>query len=555
MRTLEGLALRRLVQEVKATASGGKIQRVTFPSDWEISIDLATSWGPRGLLVSAHPELSVFALCPSFEKGEPPKTAWQKLLHKYLVGGKILSFAQVGWDRVVEVLIYNPTLWEKETEFVLFLELTGRNVNLILARNDPERTILGALRQVTPEENRWRSILPGIPYTPPPRQNKLDPLEFARNPSLPRVNDIAHWCLRNLDGFGPFLSSAVAELSERLEGGFQEALRQVLKPLEEETGTFLVFLSEEGHPWVSSGKIPLSSLPPTCTPSPLSTRPPPFCFSPSGSIFSRRQQEDSKKKNLREDLEFITREIQKIDALLPREEDIELLRLKGELLKILPHLEVLERTSEGIRVRNPLTSSPVEVFIALSPALSPGENMQEYFKKYRKMRERLARLQKKRQELEARKERILALLENPQALESTAQPKEDRKVATGIIRFRTPSGNEIWVGKNAWANRLLVRMASRNDYWFHVRDLPGAHVILKAFHPETLHEDILRAAQVAAHFSAGKFEGKVEVACTQVKYLRAFQKKPGGKSSMSEKKPSLSPFLSPGAHKSLSNWK
>jgi len=529
MRTLEGLALRRLVQEVKATISGGKIQRVTFPSDWEISIDLATSWGPRGLLVSTHPELSAFALCPSPEKGEPPKTAWQKLLHKYLVGGKILSFAQVGWDRVVEVLVYNPTLWEKETEFVLLLELTGRNANLILTRNDPERTILGALRQVTPEENRWRSILPGIPYTPPPRQNKLDPLEFARNPSSPEADDIAHWCLRNLDGFGPFLSNAVAELSERLEGGFQEALRRVLKPLEEETGIFLVFLSEEGRPlgvfWENTSCL----------------------FSPHVYSFSslneaaafllltfreyilgetaRRQQE----KKLREDLEFITREIQKIDALLPREEDIELLRLKGELLKILPHLEVLERTSEGIRVRNPLTPFPAEVFIALSPTLSPGENMQEYFKKYRKMQERLARLRKKRQELETRKERVLALLENPQVPEGTAQPKEPQKVATGITRFRTPSGNEIWVGKNAWANRLLVRMASRNDYWFHVRDLPGAHVILKISHPEALHEDILRAAQVAAHFSTGKLERKVEVACTQVRYLRALPEKAGGK--------------------------
>ncbi|MBC7218402.1 MAG: NFACT family protein [Candidatus Caldatribacterium sp.] len=523
MKTLEGLALRRLILEIQGEIVGRKIQKVTFPSPWETSLELSGASGPQSLLVSTHPEFSAFALLPSSEKGDPPKTPWQKLLHKYLVGGKILSLQQVGWDRVAEMVIHNPSLWEKETEFVLILEVTGRNANLILTRNDTQRTILGVLRPVPPEENRFRSILPNIPYTPPPQRERIDPLEFSRNPTFPKTQDLSQWCMRSIDGFGPFLSGAFAELAERL--GEQEAFQRIVKPLHGDC-SFLAFLTDDGKPlgvfWEEISLLSSSHL---------------YSFRLLNEavtflllafreylleVVSRKRQE----KKLQEDLDFVIEEMRKIEALLPQEGEIELLRLKGELLKMLPQLEVLERTEEGIRVRNPFAPSFEEIFIALSPSRSLSENMQEYFRRYRKMRERRTRLLEKYRELEARLEKIKILLENPED-SHTPQGTESSKPEESILRFKTPSGNEIWVGKNAKANRLLVRIASRNDYWLHARDFPGAHVVVKAYSPETVEEDLERAARVAAYFSSGRLEGKVDVVCTQVKYLRLLPAKDG----------------------------
>ncbi|MCS7241707.1 NFACT family protein [Candidatus Caldatribacterium sp.] len=532
MKTLEGLALRRLVQEIEKDIVGARIQKVTFPTDWETSLELFSSSKTFGLLVSTHPECSAVALFPSFEKGNPPKTPWQKLLHKYLVGGKIVTFKQVGWDRVIEMIIHNPGLWEKETAFVCLLELTGRNANLILTKNDAQRTILGALRPVSPEENRFRSVLPGLPYTLPPQRERHDPLRFSINPVFPETHDLAQWCVRNLDGFGPFLSMAFAELAGRFEK--QNAFQRIIKPLMGEC-TFFVFFDHDGRPlgvfWEH-----VSSLPHTYSSFSSLNEAMAFLLLAFREYVLEVAQQKAREKKLKEDLDFVMREMQKIEDLLPREEDVELLRLKGELLKMLPYLEILERTEEGIRVRNPFAPSPKEIFLALPPSCPLSEVMQEYFKRYRKMRERRTKLLKAREELRARLEKIQTALSSPGYSETSSGDDEPQKTIGGITRFRTPSGNEIWVGKSARANRILVRLASRNDYWLHARDFPGAHVIVKAFSPEALEEDIEKAAQIAAYFSRGRLEGKVDVVCTQVKHLRTLAAKEGGKTTYRHEK-------------------
>lgn len=526
MRTPEGIALRRLVQEITESVLGTRIQRVTFPSEWETSIDLFHPARNLSLLVSTHPECSAFALFPSADRGNPPRTPWQKLLHKYLVGGKIVSFRQMGWDRVVELGISNPSLWERETEFLCIFELTGRNANIILTRNDPQRTILGALRPVTPEHNRFRSILPGFPYTPPPQKKRLDPLTFAQNPVFPETENIAAWCMHNLDGFGPFLAGAFAELAEHL--GQELALRSILKPL---TGNcpFFVFLEGDEKPrGVFWERVSLLASPWEYS-FPSLNEAMAFLLSAFREYLFETTKRRSSEKALREDLAFVTEELAKIEDLIPKEEDIECLRITGELLKMFPHFDILERTEEGVWVRNLFAAFPETVFIPSSSLNEPGKAMQEYFRQYRKMRERRVRLLAKREELKARLEKLRALLEHPETLEVPLEDPEPAQARKSILRFRTPSGNEIWVGKNAKANRILVRIASRNDYWFHARDFPGAHVILKPFIPESLEEDRKKAAQIAAYFSSGRLEGKVEVVYTQVKHLRLLGGKDGGK--------------------------
>ena len=84
---------------------------------------------------------------------------------------------------------------------------------------------------------------------------------------------------------------------------------------------------------------------------------------------------------------------------------------------------------------------------------------------------------------------------------------------------------EILVGKNNSQNdRLTFKIASPNDFWFHTKEIPGSHVILRCGNSEPSDESILYAARIAAGFSKASDSSNVPVDYTRVKFL----KKPNG---------------------------
>lgn len=71
-------------------------------------------------------------------------------------------------------------------------------------------------------------------------------------------------------------------------------------------------------------------------------------------------------------------------------------------------------------------------------------------------------------------------------------------------RYMTSDGYEILAGRNNIQNeQLTFHTASRRDWWFHVKGLPGTHVILKTKPNEEMPSDnaVLEAASLAAFFS------------------------------------------------------
>ena len=90
-------------------------------------------------------------------------------------------------------------------------------------------------------------------------------------------------------------------------------------------------------------------------------------------------------------------------------------------------------------------------------------------------------------------------------------------------QYLTKDGIEIDIGKNNLQNDYLTfKYAHRYDMWFHAKDMPGSHVIVKA---QDLDEYTIRlAAKIAAYYSKGKNSSSVPVNYTLVKTL----KKPAG---------------------------
>lgn len=95
-----------------------------------------------------------------------------------------------------------------------------------------------------------------------------------------------------------------------------------------------------------------------------------------------------------------------------------------------------------------------------------------------------------------------------------------------VREYTLPGGWTVLAGRSDADNdRLSLNVAGPDDYWFHVRGMPGSHVILRVETGREPDRDTLRqAASVAAFHSKARKGGVVSVVCTKARYVT----KPGG---------------------------
>jgi predicted ribosome quality control (RQC) complex YloA/Tae2 family protein len=148
-----------------------------------------------------------------------------------------------------------------------------------------------------------------------------------------------------------------------------------------------------------------------------------------------------------------------------------------------------------------------------------------------------------------------ALLERPPAAGPAAgkraapAAKADAKPGAGIREYRSPLGWRILVGKSGAGNeRLTGRIAAPEDFWFHVRDYPGAHVVLKGAGVQPPDEAIQAAGAVAAWHSGARAERSVDVSYARRKNVRKVKGGPAGKVVLGE---SLTVRVRPGIPESI----
>ncbi len=88
-------------------------------------------------------------------------------------------------------------------------------------------------------------------------------------------------------------------------------------------------------------------------------------------------------------------------------------------------------------------------------------------------------------------------------------------------RYELPGGWEILAGRtDADNDRLSLKEARPNDWWFHVRGMPGSHVLLRSQPRREPDKATLEAAAaVAAYHSKARRGGIVAVSCTQARHV------------------------------------
>jgi predicted ribosome quality control (RQC) complex YloA/Tae2 family protein len=181
---------------------------------------------------------------------------------------------------------------------------------------------------------------------------------------------------------------------------------------------------------------------------------------------------------------------------------------------------------------------PEKMQIELDPRLTPAQNAERCYERYRKARAGLRALeeqigaQARALERVRVERRAVAGEEDPARLRELARPAFPAQRGSGR---RPPAGKEappglsyesggfsILVGRTAAENDALLRRFVRgNDWWFHARDYPGGYVFVRASSGKSVPlETMLDAGNLAVFYSKGRQSGRGNVYYTRVKYLR-----------------------------------
>jgi predicted ribosome quality control (RQC) complex YloA/Tae2 family protein len=245
-----------------------------------------------------------------------------------------------------------------------------------------------------------------------------------------------------------------------------------------------------------------------------------FRFEKIISIKQNKLDEINKK------LSRVAKKMQSLNVQLAHCEDSEIFKSFGNAI-----LQNIHLIKKGDKLFSFESSDGKKHQIKLKENLSPAENAQDYFEKYKKQKGSLEILESKinvlkkdMSKLEAELEKINNLNDYKTLIKEEKKSKENKNDETSRFRkFRLTEKYEVWVGKDSASNDLLTtRHSTQNDLWFHIRGASGSHTVLKVHNKkEDIPKEIIHsAASIAAYYSKARKASSVPVAYCERKFVK-----------------------------------
>nr|SIP63195.1 Fibronectin/fibrinogen-binding protein [uncultured bacterium] len=547
---MDGLTLGFAARELDAALAGARIERVSQPEKDMLLLLLRNNGKNYKLLLSASPSFARAHLTEKNYVNPVSAPMFCMLMRKHLTGGRLNAVRQLNGDRVLLLEIESQDELGVMHPYQFYLEAMGRHSNLTLVRDG---RIVDAIRHVTDDMSRVRQALPGLPFVPPPAQDKISPQDADALTLLNRFTGCAGRFDKVLSGALSGLSAVAArELCFRMTGSDQgEADPAHLPEICGRLSEFLRRIPGMSPPMLLRGEdgLPADVFPFLYISYPPDMQQPMPSLSQALDAFydgrDRRDRMQQRSAGLRRLLRTHLERSEKKLALQQEEllnaAKSEEYRVMGELLNA--HLYEVPRGAETVTLENYYDGRPLR--IPLDVRISPVQNAQRYFKRYQKARAaaRLAAEQKEKtlREIGILEEALCGLdsseteedlsdirrvlreegLVKPTAGDRKKQQKSQRQ--SSPMRFSAPDGTPISVGKNALQNERLTLSARGDDLWLHASDMPGSHVIIHAEGREISDETLLCGLRLAAWYSRGRgCAVPVDAA------LRRYVKKPSG---------------------------
>ncbi|MBR6376813.1 MAG: NFACT family protein [Oscillospiraceae bacterium] len=552
---LDAVFLSALTEELTQTLPGSRIDKIQQPERDAVLLQIRSlQAGNRKLLLSAssnHPRIH-YTQARYENPAQPPMFCM--LLRKHLAGGRILSLRQLPMERAVDLCVESADELGELSEKHLFLELMGRNSNLILT--GPDGRIIDCLRRVDFEMSEKRQVLPGLFYREPPAQGKLDFRAETLETLYDALGAVDHpvtldrWLMDRYGGISPLIARELAylvtgrtdpDLTSLDRGALAAGLLRELKALtqgfvptrlllggERKDFSFRPIRQYEGY--MSQDRFPgFSEL--------LED-----FYAGRAQAERMRARTQTLHKTLTNQLSRVRRKLANQEKELEATYDRERLRQLGDI--VTANLHSIQRGQARLTAVDFYDPEMREIEIPLNVTLSSQQNAAKFYKDYNKAKhaekflteqialgrteeaylasvlEALSRAETERDITDIRTE----LVEGGY-LKQTDRKKQMKTPPSKPMSFQSSDGFQILVGRNNRQNDLLTtKLAYKTDLWLHVQKAHGSHVIIASAGAQVPDRTITEAAELAAWYSQARQGHNVPVDLCPVRQV----KKPAG---------------------------
>lgn len=556
----DGIVICALASELNEALKGGKIDKIYQPEKDTLVIGVRTYKESFKLLMCANPSCARVHLSNrSMENPQTPPMLCM-LMRKHLTGGKITKIVQPDFERIIKIYVECLDELGRLNEKIIVCEIMGKHSNIIFL--DHNLKVIDSVYRIDYTVSSVRNILPGIIYTPPPSQGKINPCVMSKEEikqTLSRSNTpLSKQLMDSFSGISPLISReavfracSFADKSgeEVTEEEFDKTAYVFSKMIEntlfgklcpcvvkdKTTGRLIDFNAlsitqfENEAQIISFETINEASE---------------FFFSQKAAMQSLKQKSGDLMKFVNTSLERCRKKLQIQNETLEKAKDKDKYKIYGDL--ITANIYRITQGLKHIECENFYSEKYETINIPLKDDLSPSKNAQRYYTKYNK--EKTAEKETLKQKelnlreidyLESVKQAIeiaesgaeIALIREELVKEGYLKNRGGRKPnkKTSLpapMHFVSDDGYDIYVGKNNTQNDYVTLKLSRStDIWFHTKSIHGSHAIVRT--PDAMEvpeRTYVQAASLAAYYSKARNSKGVAVDYTEVKNV----KKPSG---------------------------
>ncbi|MBE7034588.1 MAG: fibronectin/fibrinogen-binding protein [Ruminococcaceae bacterium] len=557
----DGLVIRALTLELNEKLENARLDKIYQPEADELLLSLHGPGGAYKLTLSANASIPRVALTEETKENPMVAPMFCMLLRKHLGSAHLLQVRQPALERLMAFDFETRNELGDRVQKSLVVEIMGRHSNIILV--DENGRIADSIKRIDFSVSSKRQILPGLPYEMPPAQNKIDPLTCGLDGYVAALRDfpenlrIDKALLACFQGISPLVAREIAFLAlgetdsllknlsygQLLDVG--TAMQKLLSSLKNGQAQPCCITDTKTDKLMEFAAVPITQYGDGARVETADSM---------GFLISRFYRErDKKEQMLRKSADLLrlvgnhieraAKKLQRQTAEMAETEKKEEWRQCGEL--ITAHVYQMEKGMKSLRVQNYFDEALPMIVIPLDETLSPAANAQRYFKKYNKAKTAAEELTRQMALASAELSYLESVEESLLRAESSAQlsqiadelseqgylkrPRGDKRkkeTKASPTELKTKDGFVLLLGKNNRQNDYLTcRLAQNKDLWFHTKNIPGSHVVLKFEQDRPFTDEaILEAAGLAAFYSKAKDSAQVPVDYTEIKNV----KKPAG---------------------------
>ncbi|MCR4760202.1 MAG: NFACT family protein [Oscillospiraceae bacterium] len=553
---LDGAFLFCIRQEIE-TLIGSRIDKIYQPARDELILSFRAKGGAKRVLFSVSADAARVHITETNPENPAQPPMFCMLLRKHLSGGKLEAVEQDGLERILRFRIRCSNEMGDSILLTLVVEIMGRFSNVILV-NEHGR-IIDSLRRVDEEISRVRLVLPAMEYTAPPREDRICMLNCTDDEIRRKIAELPQMSftkavIRLFEGVSPVVAREwefytgrgeeltfplTAEQTERFlftihqtQAALQHPDQRKYTVLRTKEGRLKEFsylhIAQYGTLMVTAAYPSASTL--------------------LDAFYAQRDHYARMHQRANDLFRFLVNLSERTAKRVANQKEellscdsMETDRRRGDLISA--NLYRITRGDSVARVEDFYDEACTVTEIPLDVRLTPAQNAQAYYKKYRKactakkkLTELIAAGEQEQQYIDsvfdaltrAECESDIAQLR----IELTEQGylRENRKAGKPPkpmqpLHFRSSDGFDIYVGRNNKQNdQLTLKFAAKSDIWLHTQLVHGAHVILCTDGQEPPDRTITEAAILAAYYSKGRESAQVKVDYCPARFV----KKPGG---------------------------